>query len=400
MRLSDEQLCQHLQAGESWHVEFKESLQGNTRTAICEAICAFANDLSGSGQVGVIFIGIKDDGKPSGFVANDENLSALAGYKTDGRILPPPAMLVEKRELKDMKLAVISVLPSISPPVKFNGRIHVRNGPRKSVATAEEERILNEKRLSGNHPFDIRPLPDCNISMLNISHFKEGYLLMAFHPDILAENNRTDIQQLAATKMITAAKEPSATVLGCLVLGKTPRDFIPGFYVQFLRIDGTGLADPIIDEANIDGTLAEVLHQVDGKLKTHIRNVVDVTSHDREQRDSDYPVAVLQQIVRNAIMHRNYEGTNAPVRITWFNDRIEVQNPGGPFGQVTTENFGQPGITDYRNPNLAEAMKVLGYVQRFGVGISISQQLLKEAGHPSLQFSPNQNHVLVTIRGR
>lgn len=49
-------------------------------------------------------------------------------------------------------------------------------------------------------------------------------------------------------------------------------------------------------------------------------------------------------------MHRSYEGTNAPVRIYWFSDRIEISNPGGPFGQVTHENFDRPGLTDYRTP--------------------------------------------------
>ena len=61
----------------------------------------------------------------------------------------------------------------------------------------------------------------------------------------------------------------------------------------------------------------------------------------------------------------------------WFWDRIEIQNPGGPYGQVTRANFGMPGITDYRNPHIAEAMKNLGYVQRFGVGISLAR---KESG--------------------
>ena len=60
-------------------------------------------------------------------------------------------------------------------------------------------------------------------------------------------------------------------------------------------------------------------------------------------RHPDYPIVALQQLVRNAIMHRDYETSNAPVRITWFNDRIEIQNPGGPFGQVTCENFGTAG---------------------------------------------------------
>ena len=66
-------------------------------------------------------------------------------------------------------------------------------------------------------------------------------------------------------------------------------------------------------------------------------------------------------------MHRTYESTNAPVRVSWFSDRIEILSPGGPFGAVTADTFGQHGITDYRNPNLA--MRTLGFVQRFGVGI-------------------------------
>ena len=97
-------------------------------------------------------------------------------------------------------------------------------------------------------------------------------------------------------------------------------------------------------------------------------------------------------------MHRTYEATHAPIRVSWFNDRIEVLSPGGAYGVVTAANFGQPGLTDYRNPNLAEAMKNLGYVQRFGVGIPTARRLLKTAGHPEPEFQINDINVLVTIR--
>ena len=108
--------------------------------------------------------------------------------------------------------------------------------------------------------------------------------------------------------------------------------------------------------------------------------------------------AALQQLVRNAVMHRDYETSNAPVRLTWFDDRIEIQNPGGPYGQVTRDNFGQPGITDYRNPNVAEAMRNLGFVQRFGVGIEIARSTLRENGNPPPEYSVQDTHVLVTVR--
>ena len=99
-------------------------------------------------------------------------------------------------------------------------------------------------------------------------------------------------------------------------------------------------------------------------------------------------------------MHRNYETTNAPVRVTWYSGRIEIQNPGGPFGQVTVENFGTPGITDYRNPTLAEALKTLGFVQRFGAGIPLARKALADNGNPDIEFSVEANHVLATIGER
>jgi ATP-dependent DNA helicase RecG len=68
--------------------------------------------------------------------------------------------------------------------------------------------------------------------------------------------------------------------------------------------------------------------------------------------------------------------------------------------QVTRRNFGQPGITDYRNPHLAEAMKNLGYVQRFGVGIQIARRELEKNGDPPPEFTVEDTHVLVTVKRR
>ena len=56
-------------------------------------------------------------------------------------------------------------------------------------------------------------------------------------------------------------------------------------------------------------------------------------------------------------------------RVYWFDDRIEVISPGGPYGIVTTDTFVRPSVVDSRNPILAEAMRVLGLVQRYGFGI-------------------------------
>ena len=115
---------------------------------------------------------------------------------------------------------------------------------------------------------------------------------------------------------------------------------------------------------------------------------------------AEYPIVALQQIARNAVMHRVYEGTHTPIRFTWFRDRIEIISPGGPYGNVTAGNFGEPGITAYRNPHIAEAMSNLGFVQRFGVGIATARREMKKNGNPPIEFQVNQNFVFAILRKR
>jgi ATP-dependent DNA helicase RecG len=95
-------------------------------------------------------------------------------------------------------------------------------------------------------------------------------------------------------------------------------------------------------------------------------------------------------------MHRNYETSNAPVRILWFSDRVEISNPGGPFGQVRIDNY--MNTNDYRNSGLASAMKSLNFVNKFGRGISRIQKSLEANGNPPAEFTITESSWLVTIR--
>ncbi len=141
-----------------------------------------------------------------------------------------------------------------------------------------------------------------------------------------------------------------------------------------------------------------MLRQLDELLPLHINSrPVPVTAL-RERAVADYPLRALRELVMNAVMHRSYEATG-PVRIDWFSDRIEVQNPGGLYGEARPENF--PSQTAYRNPVLAEAMKVLGYVNRFGRGVAVARAELERNGNPAPDFSVDDPHrVMVTVRGR
>ena len=231
--------------------------------------------------------------------------------------------------------------------------------------------------------------------------FRRVDLPLALPVDILEQNQRSVEQQLASLRFVTFLEfNPGQLVLGILTVGKEPRQFLPGAYVQFLRFDGADMTDPIKDQKEIDGPLPDLLRVLDETLLVHIAVASDLATQPTEVRHPEYPIVALQQLVRNAVLHRAYEGTNAPVRISWFSDRIEIQNPGGPFGQVTRQNFGQPGVTDYRNPHIAEVMKNLGYVQRFGIGIQLARKELEKNNNPLLEFVVEAAHVLAIIRRR
>lgn len=397
---TDAELLKIIENDEADRVEFKESLSGSAPKEIREAICAFANDLPDHAKSGFVFVGVRKDKTVVGLSVTDQLLRQLADMKTDGNIVPPSSLTVEKRILQGKEVAMIKVEPSSSPPVRCRGAIHIRTGPRRDIATSQDERILNEKRRYGDRPFDLYPIRSSGISDLNLALFSYEYLPKAFSAEILAANERSLNEQLAATKMITAADDPTATVLGILTIGKMPQDFLPGAYVQFLRIDGNELADDIIDNLQVQGAIPDQIRRLDDKLIAHNRIAVDITSGPIEKRTALYPIEAVQQITRNAIMHRTYEGTNAPVHVYWYNDRIEIVSPGGVFGAITAENFGKPGFIDYRNPNLAEAMRTFGFVQRFGVGIQIARRLLAEAEHPAPRFEIDSTHASATIYAR
>ena len=123
----------------------------------CRAICAFSNDLPRSGKPGYLLIGVSDDGNLSGLQVTDELLKYFAGLRTDGNILPIPAMTVDHVSFENGDVIVVKVLPSTEPPVRYKGRCHIRIGPRKDIATLTEENILSEKRLSSMKSFDMSP---------------------------------------------------------------------------------------------------------------------------------------------------------------------------------------------------------------------------------------------------
>ena len=370
-----------LSSTESYRIERTTSVDNVDK--FCQAICAFSNDLPGCGKNGYLILGVHDNGKLSGLKADDRLLLQITNIRTDGNILPQPVMSVEKFSFEDGDILVAEVQPSEFPPVRYRGRIWVRVGPRKSIASEAEEKILTERRLSNIHTFDAMPCLGTTMSDLDVSLIKKEFLPKAIAEEVLAEDKRPIEEQLISLGLYDLRY--NCPTNGAIILfGVNSERYLHGSYVQYVRFKGKDRAGDIINEHKFSGNLCRELVKIDTFIETSISQKRPIpVSVLREETVSKYPYWATRELLMNSVMHRDYE-TNAPVLFYEYDDRIEVQNPGGLYGKASPANF--PNVSDYRNPFIAEAMKVLGYVNRFSRGIYRVQKELAENGNGEASF--------------
>ena len=360
--LTSDQLNSLLIVNESDRLKFTTATDYTDKFS--QAVCAFANDFSNSRKPGFLLIGVDGKGRPSGMKVTDKLLQNLGALRSDGNILPLPSMEVYSVGLEGGDIAVVEVHPSDLPPVRYKGQVWIRVGPRKAIASDHEERILTEKRIARVTSFDVSPVRGASLADLSLPIFHE-YRQSVIDKDILERNHRTIEEQLAGLRFFDLALNVP-TIAGILLFGKNPRYFLSGNYIQYLRLPGKVLTEVPVDQTETSGNLLTVLRELDLRLKAGIRTWLRFISPLREKRIFNYPEVAVREILLNAVLHRDYQ-SHTPVRFYWFSDRIEIQSPGGLYGEVTKDSLTRRN--SYRNPVIAEAMKSLGYVNRFGYGI-------------------------------
>ena len=134
-------------------------------------------------------VGQCDDLSCANLTIDDALLAKIGGWRSDGNFQPFPVMSVSRAVIDGCPVAIIQVEPSDNTPVRLDGRVWVRVGPRRAVASAEEERRLTEKRRWMNLPFDARGVDDAALDDLDLVRFKLEYLISAVPPDVLDEES-------------------------------------------------------------------------------------------------------------------------------------------------------------------------------------------------------------------
>lgn len=379
--ITRDELLDLLKSTETYRVE--KTISTTNMDKFCEAICAFANDMPNSKKKGYLLIGVNDDGSRCGLKATDDILLRISAIRTDGHILPLPVMTVDYITFDDGDVIVVEVTPSILPPVRYRGRTYIRVGPRKDIATREEEDILVERRSANFPTFDTTPCAEATIGDIDTELITRTYLPRAISEDVLAQDTRNIKEQLAALRLYDL-KTDHPTNAAIILFGKRPEYFLLGNYIQFVRFNGVDNAADITNQFEFKGSLAAVLPKLDTFIETSIIQSRPVpVSALKEENKYNYPLWAIRELMMNAVMHRDYK-THTPTKLYQYSDHLEITNAGGLYGNARPENF--PNVNDYRNPIVAEALKTMGYVNMFNRGVARVQTLLEENGNGRANF--------------
>lgn len=381
---------------ESHRIERKRAFNrhgSNCVDKIREAICAFANDLPGTGQPGYVLVGVEDDGRLSREPITDETLRGLASLRYDGAILPIPSMEVYRVEVEPgAEVVVVEVKPAEAPPVRLRGRIVVRVGSTLHTATPMDERLLCEKQTHGARTYDQWPCYRARVSDLDEAFFYAEYLPKLLLGETSKNTGRLYVDLLASLRLYDLPQEVP-TNGGILLIGKDPRMFIDGLWMQYVHFDGLSRTCRVLAHQEYQGTVfaqlaaLERLPELTGPVKLPSGEEVPA-----------YPREAIMELVVNAVLHRMYGMGNSPIQFYAYANRIEIDNPGGVHHEMRMEDFGR--TTSYRNHLLAEALKAFGYVHKFGEGIPTVVRTLGENGNQPAEFDLSREHFGVVVRAR
>ena len=199
--------------------------------------------------------------------------------------------------------------------------------------------------------------------------------------DALAEDKR-DIRQQSSALRLYNRTEDCPTYAAILLFGKNPEYYLSGAYVQYVRFDDNDNAADIVNEHKFTGCLLDTQPKLDTFIETAII----------EKRPK--PVTILRESIQLPQMGdprivdecRHAQGLS----IQHSDQVLSVCRPDRDrqcrrlYGNAKPENF--PSVNDYRNPIIAEAMKSLGYVNRYNHGIVRVQKELRENGNLETRF--------------
>jgi ATP-dependent DNA helicase RecG len=354
---------------ESKTLEFKRD--SAAPTLLMKTLVAFANTAGGR-----LVIGVGDDRQIVGLKApldEEERLRSLIADSIAPHLIPN----IELITICDTTLLIVEVFVSALRPhcLKAEGHeqgVYVRIGT--SNQQADPAMIAEIGRSAEGISFDEMPIPELSKDDLDLVAVQKFF----------AADWRVDEQALVTIKLLTSYQRRLVPTKGAILLfGKERALHFSDAWVQCGRFTGTDKA-VIFDHLDIHDHLPQAVESIMQFFSKHAG------------QGASLPIAILREAAINALMHADYSRRGAPIRIAFFDDRIEIENPGILLAGMTLDTMRQ-GSSRIRNHVIARVFRELDLSRRWGSGISFIFNEADALGLPEPQIMEIGLRIRVTV---
>ena len=355
-------------------------------------IIAFAN-----ADGGTVAIGISDKTRRIEGVDYDiQKLNELLRVPFDFCV-PTVKVEIEKVQCIDFKgrenhVLLMHIEPSMEVHANQADEVFMRVGDKsKKLAFEERMQLMYDK---GERFFEDKPVPETDIEDIDLA-FVEKYIAQIGY-------SKTAMEYLRENKGFIKEKNGKVQISSAAILlfGKNPQLYFPRARVRFIRYEGTeervGTQMNVIKDVIFEGNILKMITDAVAYLDTQIKEKTYLGEDGLFVTEEEYPKFVRQEIIVNAVTHRDYSIRGTDIQIKMFDDRIVVESPGKLTGLVKTDNIRHTHFS--RNPKIAEFLKVYSFVKEYGEGVDRMCKELEAVGLQDPEYRLNAFMLQTTIR--
>jgi ATP-dependent DNA helicase RecG len=369
-----------LQSPESKTLEFKRDLSSPRN--FLKTLVAFANTAGGR-----LVFGVDDQKNVIGIdqpLDEEERLCSLVADAIAPRLVPNIEFVtVEDKTLLTVEVFLSGLRPHYIKVEGLEAGVYIRLG--STNRQADRELIAELRRTAEGISFDELPMPGLSLDDLDLEAARE----MFGQERSLGEN------ELHTLKLVTQDQGKLVPTKGAILLfGKERERHFSDAWVQCGRFVGWDKAD-IFDHAELHDHLPQAVDSIMLFLKKHAMRGADFSEIRRKDVWS-IPLGILREVVINALVHADYSQRGAPIRVAFFDDRIEVENPGMLLPGMTVEDMKQ-GISKIRNHVIARIFRELNLIEQWGSGMPRIFREARELGLPELEIMEIGTRVRVVV---
>lgn len=362
-------------------LELKRDL--SSPDGVLRTIVAFANTAGGT-----LVIGVEDERRSvvgvDDALALEERLASLIADRVAPTLIPD----VEILHWRGKNVLLVRVYPSPIRPHYLR-----RLGPDAGVLVrvgstnrrADSALVEELRRYARNESFDEQPMPELYSEAIDFRAASESF----------ADRRRLARKDLETLRITTRHQgRVVPTVGGVLLFGRDRSRLFPDAWVQAGRFLGSDRSR-ILDTAEIPSHLPRAVDECIAFVQRNVSREAVLEGTRRVDRWA-YPMVAVREAVVNAVVHADYSQRGAPIRVSVFDDRLVVENPGLlPFG-LTVEEI-RSGISKLRNRVIGRVFHELGLIEAWGSGIQRMTAACEEAGLEAPILEEVGTHFRVTL---